>query len=279
MARTPLDPTSPHAKGSALAAGIAFLQIALVGYLGYELFHAWRSFAGLPGEKVLASLTLQILFPAWLGIWLYLPTDSLTQATAKIGAVAGAAALVVVTAIVFTTAHAWEAAGGPGGPSLSLWGWLVAQAIAFLAAFGVSEAIRPHLRGFAPLVLTPALRRSLVYLMLSAGAVGAIAVFPGRQQTTSRSFGTLTQAAFAGCAFAALMPLVVSVLARHQRMGFIALFQTPLGFLLALTMLTFASQFHDLSVALNALMVLCAVVVGAIVIRNWRRGQGGSQSL
>ena len=279
MARAPLDPTSPEAKGSALAAGLAFFQIALVGYLGYELYHTWRSFAGMPGENTLASLALQILFPAWLGIWSYLPTDSLTKATAKIGAVAGAATLVVVTTIVFTTSHAWEAAGGAGEPSFSVWGWLVAQSIAFLAAFGVSEAIRPHLRGFVPLVLTPALRRSLVYLMLSAGAVGAIAVFPIGQHTFSGGFNMPTRAAFAGCAFAALMPLVVSLLARRQRMGFSALFQTPLGLLLALTMLAFASQFHSSSVALNALIVLCTVVVGAIVVRNWRRGQVDSQTL
>ena len=279
MTRAPLDPTSPEAKGSALAAGLAFFQIALVGYLGYELYHAWRSFAGLPGEAAMASLTLQVLFPAWLGIWLYLPTDPLTHASAKIGAVAGAVGLVLITAIVFMTAHAWQAAGGAGGPSLTIWLWLVAQAIAFLAAFGVSEAIRPNLRGFAPLILTPALRRSLIYLMLSAGAVGAIAVFPGGQRAGPGSFSMLTRAAFAGCAFAALMPLLVSVLARHQKMGFGALFQTPLGFLLALTMLAFASQVKASSLALNALIVTFAIIVGAIVIRNRRREPIGSAAM
>jgi hypothetical protein len=264
MARAPLDPTSPEAKGSALAAGLAFFQIALVGYLGYELYHVWRNFAGLTGQNSMASLILQVLFPAWLGVWLYLPTDPLTRATAKIGAVAGSVALVSITGLVWGMSKQT--------PLFSVWMWVVAHAIAFLAAFGVSEAIRPHLRGFAQLLLTPALRRSLVYLMLSAGAVGAISVFPGGIRVVE------WDATFAGCAFAALVPLIISVLARHQKMGFGPLFQTPLGILLAMTMLAFGSQSRSASPALQALMVFFAIIIGAIMVKNWLKERANGPS-
>ncbi|PKO19392.1 hypothetical protein CVU37_04155 [candidate division BRC1 bacterium HGW-BRC1-1] len=273
MARAPLDPTSPEAKGSALAAGLAFFQIALVGYLGYELYHVWRNFAGLTGQNSMASLILQVLFPAWLGVWLYLPTDPLTRATAKIGAVAGSVALVSITGLVWGMSKQT--------PLFSVWMWVVAHAIAFLAAFGVSEAIRPHLRGFAQLLLTPALRRSLVYLMLSAGAVGAISVFPGGIRVVewdAMIFEMATRATFAGCAFAALVPLIISVLARHQKMGFGPLFQTPLGILLAMTMLAFGSQSRSASPALQALMVFFAIIIGAIMVKNWLKERANGPS-
>ena len=266
MPRAPLDPASPEAHGSGVAASVAFFQVALIGYLGFLIY---RLVGQLSGDVPMGmdSVTLMVLFPAWLGIWLHLPTDALTLMTARVGAGVGVLGIAGVAALMVGYPHAFRTPGGDGG--IGLMGILVANAAACLAAFASSEAVRPNLRGYGVFPLVPALRRHMALGVLCGAAAGGLAAwFGGVGGAEERMLARVPTVLIAASAFGALAPLLVSALLRRARLGWPGALQVPCAVLVTMGILVVAQKMLWQSLLMQAIVVLFAVIVGYAVFKG-----------
>ena len=270
MARAPLDPASPEARGSGVAASVAFFQVALVGYLAFLIY---RLVGQLSGDAPMGmdSVTLMVLFPAWLGIWLHLPTDALTLMTARVGMGAGALAIAGTTALMAGYPNAFRAPGAEGGVGWA--GVLVANAAACLAAFGASEAVRPNLRGYRVFPLVPALHRQIALGVLFSAMAGAIAAWVGGGGS---AVSRVTTVLIAASAFGALAPLLVAGLLRRAGLGWPGPLQVPCAVLVTLGVLVAAQRTLWQSLPMQALVVLFAIVVTFAVFRGVKPPSGSA---
>lgn len=103
----PIPPEHQHiARGSGAAAILMFLQIAIIGYLGFLVWHFFTHWT--TSGQVLLRPPAAILYylPAYFLVATVLPTDNLTRTVARIGRQVGfAAAAVFLAAAIGAARH------------------------------------------------------------------------------------------------------------------------------------------------------------------------------
>lgn len=102
----PIPPEHQHiARGSGAAAILMFLQIAIMGYLAFLVWHFLSHWTTSGPVLLRPAAALLYYMPAYFLVATVLPTDNLTRTVARIGRQVGFAAAAVFIAVAIGAAR------------------------------------------------------------------------------------------------------------------------------------------------------------------------------
>ncbi len=261
-------------RGAGVAAALAFFQVFLVGYVAYFAWFLLRHRGD--GPLILNEAVPELFFPGFLGLFLFLPTDALTRATAKAGAAAGGVLLALVAGMALQDPAGnlrlpQPVADVVGGGWNRLGYFAAAVACAGLAAFAAGEAVRPFLRDF---VVGPSSGKLRVFpgflYVLVAPLVTAMTVLLRPPHEKLAGVFWMPSVLFVVVAVAGTGLLFQLAAMRHgHKTGIVGSLQVPLALLVAVAYLGTAHRLLWLLPAWRWFVVIHAVLLVAVGAWSW----------
>src|ERR1043166_1608307 len=93
------------ARGSGVAAVLAFSQIALTTYFAYWLVIALRARVAFQSELLSSDGAWEIVAPAFLAFFLWFPTDRISRVIALVSMMAAGVLLITAAVVVQSVPH------------------------------------------------------------------------------------------------------------------------------------------------------------------------------